>query len=143
MDSFDRAVDIAAGLEPLLDRADRVQDGGVIALEGASDLGQRGAGLVAGDVDRDLAGADEVGGAAGELRSARETRRTSQVASWTWAIEGRLGSAGRLVAVPVAESGEASACLTISALAGTPSSEAKAATLVSAPSSRLRLAGTA
>ena len=64
MDCLQGSVDIGAGLEALLDRADRVDHGRVIAVEAAGDLRKREVGLVAGDVHGELTAAHRCRGAA-------------------------------------------------------------------------------
>ena len=71
------------GSSSLLDRADRVDHGRVVAVEAAGDLGEREVGLVARDVHRELAAADERRRcAAREVMSAGARCRTSQTARW-------------------------------------------------------------
>ena len=63
-----------AGLEPALDGADRVEDGRVVAVEAAGDLGERQRGELAGQVHGELPRlGDAVRGAAARASSARLT----------------------------------------------------------------------
>src|SRR5215213_3002988 len=64
VDSLQGPVDIRTRLEIPFDPADRVEDGRVVAVEAAGDLGEGEVGLVAGHVHGELPAANEVGGAA-------------------------------------------------------------------------------
>ena len=120
-------------------RADRVQDGGVVAVEAARDLGQRERGELAGQVHRELARpGDARRRVAARAARSRVSPLTAQTASWIAVSDRRLGGrdAARRLARARARGGRSASS------AARSSSEAKAITRVIAPSSTRTLSGT-
>ena len=130
---------LRAGLEAARDGADRVQDGGVVAVERAGDLGEGERGELAGEVHRELPRPDDPGGARGRRGGPRGRPRAAQTASWIASSVG--GSAAARGAI--GRRRRPSARRTRAEVSGSPSSEAKAITRVIAPSSARTLAGAA